>query len=199
MDLLKMLTSQMGEQGIEAIGSSLGTDKNQTSSALMKAVPFLVSALAKNASSTEGASSLAGALERDHDGSILDNLGSLISNPECGQGAGSLGHVFGNKQQAVQSAVSQESGFDMAKAGQLLMMAAPMIMGFLGKQKREQGLDAGGLSSMLQGAATQTVPQEEEGGSGIGSMITGILDRDGDGNVMDDIGGMIGGLFGGKS
>lgn len=198
MNLLEMLASQVGSQGIEAMGKSLGTDSNQTTSALMKAVPFLVSAMAKNSQSEEGAQSLAGALDRDHDGSILDNLGGLISNPESGQGAGILGHVFGQKTQAVQSAVAQENGFDMAKAGQLLMMAAPMIMGFLGKKKREEGLDAGGLSSMLQQSANQMAPKEEEGGSGIGSMISGILDRDGDGNVMDDIGGIIGGFLGGK-
>ncbi|HHG86556.1 MAG TPA: DUF937 domain-containing protein [Bacteroidetes bacterium] len=197
MNLIEMLTSQMGDQGMDAIGQSLGTDKGQTTSALMKAVPFLVSAMARNTKTDEGANALAGALDRDHDGSILDNLGSLISSPESGQGSGILNHVLGNKTQAVQAAVAQESGFDMAKAGQLLMMAAPMIMGFLGKKKREQGLDAGGLSSMLQQSANHMAP-EEEGDSGIGGMIKGILDRDGDGNVMDDIGGLLGSFLGGK-
>jgi hypothetical protein len=63
-------------------------------------------------------------------------------------------------------------------------------MGALGKAQREKGLDTGGLAGMLgseQQRATDAAP-------GVMGMLSSVLDRDHDGSVMDDIGGMLGKL-----
>jgi hypothetical protein len=69
-------------------------------------------------------------------------------------------------------------------------MAAPLVLGQLGAQKKEQGLDASGLLSMLQG--------EKESASK-NSMLMGLatqfLDKDNDGSVVDDLMGMAGKFF----
>lgn len=190
MNFMEIISSQLGDDGIEKIGNSLGADKSQTGSALMQAVPFIVGALARNTRSDEGAQSLNGALERDHDGSILDNLGSLIQAPEQGDGNGILKHVLGERRPVVQQAVAQKSGISMEAAGKLLLMAAPLIMGYLGKKKRENNLGSGDISSMLDNSS-KSMEAEDDGGSGIGGMIKGLLDQDGDGSIMDDVGGII--------
>lgn len=190
MNFMELISSQLGEDGIEKIGNSLGADKSTTGSALMQAVPFIVGALARNSRSDDGAQALNGALDRDHDGSILDNLGSLISSPEQGDGNGILKHVLGERRPVVQQAVSQKSGISMESAGKLLLMAAPIIMGYLGKKKRENNMGAGDISSMLDNTS-RSMEEEDDGGSGIGGMIKGLLDQDGDGSIMDDVGGII--------
>jgi len=198
MNLLDIIKSQLGDDKVNQLSNNLGEDQGSTLSAISSAVPVLVSALARNAKTDEGASSLAGALDRDHDGGILDNLGSLIDRPEESQGHGILKHVLGGKRPAAEEAVASKSGISLESAAKIFQIAAPIVMGMIGKKKKEDNLDGGGLAGMLSGLASQG-ESDNDGGSGIGGMISGLLDRDGDGNVMDDIGGMIGGLFGGKS
>ena len=78
----------------------------------------------------------------------------------------------------------------------MLQMLAPIVLGALGQQKKENNLDAGGLNaltSMLSG----TLGGNEKA-SGIMGLVTNMLDANKDGNVVDDIMGMVGNFFGGK-
>jgi hypothetical protein len=84
--------------------------------------------------------------------------------------------------------VAKASGLDPAKAGALLTMLAPVLMGALGKAQRSGGLDAGGLASML--------GEEKQRMSPAAGGLLALLDRDGDGSVVDDVLGMAGKLFG---
>lgn len=79
MDITKTLLSQLGDGGLEAIASNIGADKQQTSKALEGALPTLLGAMANNTKSESGASGLLGALDRDHDGSILDDITGFIN------------------------------------------------------------------------------------------------------------------------
>ena len=88
--LFDLLAQQLQGSNLSQISRQLGTDEKTTSSAISAALPILVGALARNSSGTSGARSLAGALQRDHDGSILDNLGSFLKQPEKGPGEGIL-------------------------------------------------------------------------------------------------------------
>ena len=69
-------------------------------------------------------------------------------------------------------------------------MLAPLVMGALGKAQREKGLDTGGLAGMLGGEQQRAA----DAAPGVMGMLTSFLDRDHDGSVMDDIGGMLGKL-----
>ena len=109
-------------------------------------------------------------------------------------GAGILGHIFGNKQTDVQSGVANASGLDQGKVLQLLMLLAPIVMSAIGKSKAEKGADAGGLAGMLQGASQAT------GGGAGGGIFGALLDKDGDGSIADDLakaagGNLLGSLF----
>ena len=159
--LMDMVMSQLGGSAQQQIGTQLGANSSQVQSGLQAAVPMLMSALAGNASSPGGAQSLMSALDRDHDGSVLNDLQGLLSNPQAGQGAGILGHVLGDKQDAVHGAVAQHSGLDGAQVASLMAMVAPVVMGVLGSVKRQQGLDANGLAAQLNDThqqAAQTHP-----------------------------------------
>ncbi|MFQ5350940.1 MAG: DUF937 domain-containing protein, partial [Thermoanaerobaculia bacterium] len=105
--ILDMLSGQLGGQAMDLIGSQIGADRSQVEKAVPAALGSLVTGLARNAQSSEGAGALAVALGKDHDGSVFDNLSGVLSAPERGSGAGVLGHVFGAKQGAVQSALGQ--------------------------------------------------------------------------------------------
>ena len=196
MSLLETLTQQLTQgENLNALGKQLGLDSGLASTAISAALPMIVGAMARNASSDEGAANLSNALDKDHDGGILDQLGGFLGSTDNGAGASILGHVFGQKRGGIEAGLSQISGVDKNQAGSLLENLAPIVMGQLGKQKREQGLNPMDIASMLGGAAQQ---QQSSGGSMAMDILSNVLDQDGDGSMMDDIGGMLGGLFGGK-
>jgi hypothetical protein len=192
MSLLQLLQQQLGGQAVNQISRQLGADPGTTSNAIDAALPLLLSAVARNAGNREQAQSLGRAVSEDHDGSILDDVPGYLSQAQSGPGAGILRHVLGGKQQSVQTGLSQATGLDAGKTGQLLTMLAPLVMGALGRAKRENQLDNEGLSTLLTGENERL----KESAPGVMGALGRFLDRDNDGSVMDDVGGMLGKAFG---
>lgn len=191
MNLAGILQCALTPGTISQIGQAIGADEQTTGSAIQAALPALLNGLASNSQSEQGASSLLGALDRDHDGSVLDDLGGLIGNLAQGQGAGSsiIGHILGGQSGAVAQTISQTSGLDQAKVGQLLTILGPIVMGALGRSQREGGGGAD-LAGLLAGAT-----QQFGGGGDLLGMASRLLDRDGDGSAIDDVAGALGNLF----
>src|SRR6185503_12356391 len=143
--LTEMLTQQLAGGAIAQISNKLGIDQGTAGKAVAIALPLLIAALARNTSTPSGANALDQAVARDHDGSILDDIGGFLNSGNTADGAGILGHVFGNQQNSVEGALAQRTGLDAGSAGQLLAMVAPLVLGAVGKTRMEQGLDANGL------------------------------------------------------
>ena len=144
--LLDLLNSDLGKQLISGASAQTGASENKTAEVLSMALPVLLGAMKKNAQTQEGASGLLGALSNKHDGSILDNLGSLLGGGNVDQsvmndGAGILGHVLGGKQPVVENTLSQKTGLDAGTIGQILKIAAPILLGVIGKQTKQILLD----------------------------------------------------------
>lgn len=203
--LLDLLNSPMGKQLISGVAGQTQQPENKTADVLSMAMPLILGAMKKNVSSPEGASGLMSALSGKHNGSILNDLGGLfgggVDDSVMQDGAGILGHVFGNKQPQVENALSQKSGLDAGSVAQILKIAAPIVMGFLGKQTAQSNVsDSSGMNALL-GSMLGGQPQENQ------SLITTLLDADGDGSILDDVAGMVmgsnkkkgglGGLLGG--
>ena len=181
--LQELLGQENGQQAVEQISQSVGADSSMVNSAVQMALPMIIGALSQNASQPQGAEALSNALQNDHDGSILDNIGGLITGAQQADGGGILGHILGQKQTAAADQISQQTGLNSGQVMQILLMLAPIVMGYLGKQKREQGLDAGGLSNML----GQQQQQIQSSGNSVVDMVSGFLDADKDGSALDDL------------
>ncbi|PCE63989.1 DUF937 domain-containing protein [Sediminicola luteus] len=206
--LLDLLNSPMGKQLISGVAGQTGQSESGTANVLSMAMPLLMGAMKKNVSQPGGAESLMNALNSKHSGSILDNLGGLfeggVDQSVMDDGAGILGHLLGGNQSNVQNALSQKSGIDAGAIGNILKIAAPLIMGYLGRQTQQNNVsDASGLNGLL-GGLLGGQPQQNQ------SLMTSLLDADGDGSFLDDVagmmlnsgskkgglGGLLGGLFG---
>jgi len=195
-NLIDLLQGQLSEGLVDTLANQIGgADKQQTNKAASGIISMITTALAKNAASPQGRSALASALDRDHDGSILDDLmGYATGNmqrqapPERSgmmNGAGILKHILGGKQNGAIDMISQMSGLGKGQSGNLMAMLAPMVMGMLGKEKRQNNLDGGGLFDMLNNSVqTQARTQKKEL-----SMFERMLDQDGDGSIKDDVAG----------
>ncbi len=195
--LQDLLGQQQGSEAVDQISNTVGAQPNLVNSAIQMALPALINGLANNAQTPQGAESLNNALEQ-HDGGILDSMGGLgglasailgggqqqqAASPQLNAG-GILGHILGGNQGQVTQQISNQSGLGMGQVAQILMILAPIVMGYLGKQKQQNNLDAGGLTDML-GQQQQQIQQSPQGG-----FLSGMLDKDGDGSITDDIASM---------
>ena len=193
---LEALLGLLQGQDLGQLAEQVGGNEGQVKNGVMAALPAMLTALSKNTGTEKGAQELNNALEKKHDGSILDNLSGYLSNPDLKDGAGILNHLFGNQTSNVANAVSQSSGLDTNGSMKMLQMLAPILMGMLGQQKKQNNLDAKGLGNLTSMLASNF--GSEAGASGIMEAVTNLLDANKDGNVMDDIMGMVGKFFGGK-
>ena len=193
---LEALLGLLQGQDLGQLAEQVGGNEGQVKNGVMAALPAMLTALSKNTGTEKGAQELNNALETKHDGSILNNLSGYLSNPDLKDGAGILNHLFGSQTSNVANAVSQSSGLDTNGSMKMLQMLAPILMGMLGQQKKQNNLDAKGLGNLTSMLASNF--GSEAGASGIMDVVTNLLDANKDGNVMDDIMGMVGKLFGGN-
>jgi len=226
MSLLSLLQDRIDDAAIQNMSNQINAAPSTTRQAVDTALPLLVGALARNANtSPDAASSLAGALERDHDGALLDNmssvvqlasrafggnssgggLGGLISaagsilggsaSEKAVDGGGILRHVLGSRQSAVTTGIAKLTGLDTEQVQSLLAILAPIIMSALAQRKQEGNLDAHSLAQEL-AEERRTIERQTEGMSQGG--LASLLDRDDDGSIADDIadlGSKLSGLF----
>jgi hypothetical protein len=178
---------------LDQIGAQLGTDPQTTSQAVSAALPMLLGALARNSSQPTGAEALASALSRDHDGSVLDDIGGFLGGGAAtSAGAGILGHLFGARQGAVEQALGQSTGLNGQSAGQLMAMLAPLVMGAISRGAQQRGgLDPSTLAGMLGGEQASLAQRSPDMMSALGSL----LDSNRDGSIVDDIGRLAGRFF----
>ncbi len=198
--LQDLLGQDQGTQAVDQISAQVGAEPSLVNTAIQAALPMILSGLANNAATPEGAESLNGALERDHDGGLLGNLGGLGSlifggqqaapPPRQADGGGILGHIFGNSQGQVAQEVSDKSGLSLSQVAPILMMLAPIVMSYLGQKKQQEGVGADGLGGLLGGllGGQQAAPQSS--GNAVIDMASNMLDSDRDGSAMDDIASM---------
>lgn len=193
--ILELLNSDLGKQIIKGASAQTNAPEDKTSQVVSMALPLLLGAMKKNASTPEGASGLLNALQSKHDGSIVNNLGTYfqggVDNSDLNDGEGILKHVLGAKRPQLENALSQKSGLDSNSVAQILKVAAPIVIGMLGKEAKEKNVsNESGLADVLGNLIGGKSPQEQ-------SMLHSILDSDGDGSIIDDIAGMV--LGGSKS
>ncbi|MBT8326380.1 MAG: DUF937 domain-containing protein [Bacteroidia bacterium] len=196
-DILNQLLGQLGPQGIQAISKQIGADDSQTSNALGGVIPTLLGAMANNSKSQSGANGLLGALDSDHDGSILDDVAGFVGNFNQGPGEGILKHVLGGNQPVVESGLSAKTGLNSSQISNLLKIAAPLIMGYLGRQKRasnNQGFDIGGIADLLGGMTRES---DQSTGIDLGDILNVVGGLTGNQTQRSGgIGGLLGKLFG---
>ncbi|MDO8367751.1 MAG: DUF937 domain-containing protein [Saprospiraceae bacterium] len=206
MNLMDILQGQLSDEMVGQLSEHIGAEPQQTAQAANGIFATLLGGLANNASSEGGLSSLASALDRDHDGSILDDLAGMVGGMLQGggqesratNGQGMLNHILGDRQEVAAEQIGQSSGLSAGQIMKLLPILAPIVMSVLGKTKNSGGLDLGSLANVLMGGAQQAQQQ-----SGMGDLLGNIL-----GSVLgggkqqqqpqqQQGGGLLGGLLGG--
>ncbi|MGB1217976.1 MAG: DUF937 domain-containing protein, partial [Saprospiraceae bacterium] len=197
-DLMQIIQNQLSDSVMNQLSNQIGGDKEQTSAATQGVLNTLIGAMAKNASSQEGASSLFNALNKDHDGSLLDSITDFM-NPEAPNpvdekatnGMGILQHLLGDKMGMISQLIGQQNGISQEGALGLMAKLAPIIMATLGKQQQStDGFQISDLMGLLTNQKENIQKQPEQKG------FLDMLDFDGDGSGVDDAMGLLSKFFG---
>ncbi len=174
VNLLDMLQSQLGGAAMSQIGKLVGADESKASSAMGAILPTILGSVMSKGSNSSGAAGLMNMLnDGGHDGGIFDNLGSLLGGGESSNGLMNTGgtilnFLMGNKTQAITDMIMNVTGLGKGATGSMLRLAAPMVIGMIGKQVKSGGLNAKGLMDMLAGQKDHVAKAAP---SGMGSLL----------------------------
>jgi OOP family OmpA-OmpF porin len=183
MDLLGLVKQQLTSAAISKISSFLGESNESTTAALGSAVPSILGGLMQQASTTQGAGDILNTIKTGgHNGGILDNLSNVLGGVDTTStlvsgGTGLLSSIFGDKVGALANIISGVSGIKTGSASSLLSIAAPILMGVLGKQATSQGMGVSGLANLL-------MSQKDAVKAALPAGIGSILNVDGLGDFL---------------
>ena len=191
MDIFKLLNEQMNDrQTLDKLGGSVGAAPDQVQQLAQIGLPALLQALGRNAATSEGAASLASALDQHQDDDV-DDLDGFLNNVDREDGAKMLQHIFGGNNARVENKLAQKTGMEMNQVSGLMAQLAPLLLGALAQQKKQQNVDQSGIAGMLGGLMQQSAGSKNN----FMNMAMDLLDADNDGSIMDDLGGMFKGFM----
>lgn len=197
MSLIDLLTGNTGNQVAEQAENKFGISKNQVIALLAFAAPLIISYLRNKSQDAKEAEALNNALDKDHNGSILNDASQIEARQA--EGGSILDHIFGGQKSTVENQLSQNTGISIDKIGPILAMLAPVVMGYIGQQKQQSNVGAGGLGDLLGGilgnASNQAQAQQSNPLNDIlGSVLGGGGQSQSSGNPLNDIlGNVLGG------
>lgn len=177
MDLLRTILEAQGGNTVNQIANQFGLDGNQANSALAQLVPMLAGGVKKNVQKG-GLDSLISALNAGKHSQYLEEPSQLENSSTVSDGNAILGHLLGSKDVSRQVAghAAKNTGIDSSILKKMLPIVATMVMGGMSKQS-----GAGGVLGALLGGG------QSRQSSGLESILTSFLDKDGDGSMIDDL------------
>ena len=155
MNLVSLIMQFLAPAIINKMAGGLGINQGLAGKAISAALPAILAALTGSASKPGGAAALAGLLGKQDTG-LLGNFANMLGGSAqqglVDSGASALSSLLGGgSTNAIASAVGKFAGVSEGQGKSLLGMLAPVVLGTLANQQKTQGLDAGGLASLLNG------------------------------------------------
>lgn len=195
MSLLDLITGSTGNQVAEQAENKFGISKNQIIALLVVAAPLVISYLRKKSEDPKEADALNNALDKDHNGSILNDPSQALNREQ--EGDSILSHIFGGQKATVENQLSQNTGISLDKIGPVLAMLAPVIMGYIGQQKQANNVTSGGglgdlLGGILGNSSQQAQSSDNPLSNILGSVLGGATQSSG-GGLGDILGSVLGG------
>lgn len=184
--LMDLIQDQYNEGPAGMLSQSMGArDPKSTTVASEPNASFNIFAPAKNASFPEGLNALSEKQEKEHDGSVQNDIIGILSNsPSISNNlvmneAEILKLVSCNKQETVFEAVSKSCRLDKSSFMALLIKMTSSLMGRSGKQKRSNNLHNSRIFDLLVQNKNKKSEQLARP-----NLIERLSDQDIDGNMI---------------
>jgi OmpA-OmpF porin, OOP family len=156
--ILTPIMSMLDTHGVTNLSARLGEPEPAVSNGIMSSVAAMIGGLANKADQPSSMRQIFDLVSSAPSDVNVSNLVSAAlssggaaaaTSPLLETGKKLLSMIFGDKQNAVSNAVGRTSGLSSSTAGQLMGMAAPLLLSVLGRRVREGGLTASSLRSDL--------------------------------------------------
>lgn len=178
MNILDSIVGARDGAAVQQLAAQFGLKPEQANAAIGALMPALAAGLRRNMSTNEAG--LDSALAGGHHETYIDQPDVLGAPATTADGNAILGHIFGSKDvsRKVAAGAAEKTGIDTGVLKQMLPLLATLAMGAMAKQRKSATQGAGATRS-----------------GGLAGMLEPLLDRDGDGSIVDDLGGMLGGFL----
>ena len=212
MDLLNLLLGSMtSEDSVNALAQKTGASSDQAAKLIASSVPLLVNGMTNNASTDDGARSLAGALtQHTNTGTMVQQIADVDEE----DGGKIVQHILGDESANVINALAQETQMDTRQVSTGLASLAPALMSVLSAVMKasggSNGLDLGSLFGMFGGSQQNAASSlgllgnmlggSTQGTAGLGGMLGSLLGgQSAQTQQGSGLGSLLGGLLGGQS
>ena len=155
MNIMDMVKKSVSDKVMGQIGGMLGmSDPKKTSSTFDTAIGSILGGMMKKSTTPEGTKQVFD-IASNADPSIMDKLGDILGgggdrvDAVQKSGGGMLEGIFGGNQGGIIQSIAKALGLDGSIVGKLLTLAAPMLLGVIGKHIKSAGMNAVGLGSLL--------------------------------------------------
>ena len=187
--MIESLLNSLAGPMAGAISKQTGIPEGLVKTGVTAGLPLLIGALARNARKEDEGEALMGAIKRDHDGQVLDDLeGYVQRGGNIDDGQSILAHTLGDRQDTAVRALAEKTGMSMEQAAAAAADAVAARHGCHG-----QGAARAGARPSAARRAPRTEQREVASRMRAASAgMAALLDRDGDGDIMDDLGDLAG-------
>jgi outer membrane protein OmpA-like peptidoglycan-associated protein len=154
-NLLDMAKSYFSNDLLSKASSQLGESESGISKVISAAIPTLIGTIADKASSLDGAAVVLKMATEQNDSGVLDSLGGFFNSDSnsnlISKGSGILGSLFGNGGQSnmLTTLISSFADVKGSSVGTILSMAAPALLGMIGKHASDNNVSASSIGSLL--------------------------------------------------
>jgi hypothetical protein len=185
---------------LDDIAEKLGVSRDEAKVAVEQGGAVLLGGLAKNAETSEGSAAIEAALKK-HTGSTG---AATVDDIDQADGGKIVAHILGSKEKEVTKELTESKATPGIDFGKLLPILAPIVMGLIANANKGKSEPAsadaegsGGIGDLI-GGILGGGDKGGSGGGGIGDVIGGLLGGGNNSGGGIDLGGILGGLFGGK-
>ena len=155
VNILDLMKGQLGDAAMGKIGELVGMDSKATSSAMGTVLPSILGGIMSKGSTESGASGMLDFMKNNEiGGGMFDNLSGFLGNGNKTSSLMKVGglvlpFLLGGKSAGFMNIISKVTGIGGGKAGSLVSLVAPMVMGMISKQVGSGGVS--GLMNLLSG------------------------------------------------
>lgn len=174
-NLIKDLIEKKAKQAIQ---DKIGISPDILSKIDTDMIGSLIGWLTKNAKSGD-AENIVTALEKDHDGGLLDNMGDIMDLVKNPSSWGILKHILWDKQATIESYIAKKYNLNPTMVSSAMKVIAPLVMAQLWKVQKDSQMNGSQLTDFLKWEETALL---KDPSNNTNPMIA-FLDKDGDGDV----------------
>jgi hypothetical protein len=166
-DFAAEFMKSMGPQVSTQLAGTLGIKKQTASQLIPSVLPLIMGGLKRQMDTRGGAERANLILNKYGSPSVLDGIGDLFASKAAEKTADPrLGGLLGEAGVSAASTLAGKFKLDSGTIMKVIVMLAPIVLGYLSRKRDQGGLGAGGIGA--------------------------LIDRNGDGSILDDVAGFLG-------